>query len=267
MCKTTWANSLLASPGNENIQLMLANSHMPYLPLEIHRCRSRLKVTRTHLCFFFFFFFLFFGSFTFSQIHCQLGGFLPTSTPSSRREPPPQVHYQNSAHFEEGIVKSISLHGPRSTNVKFALQLLRRKYSAPFPPTLPLFLLIAIGSSSLLTQTTFSSQRLLSVTPNLSTTHTKRIFPSSPSTPATLDERNASLVLTLKVTTSLPSLASSTNSLCQILQPPLVKIPIPSQLHPRPAFSTPCPSQVPHRRYQRRLGDHQDWLVQGHIGP
>ena len=52
-----------------------------------------------------------------------------------------------------------------------ALQLPRRIYStpSPWPLILPLFPLIASGSSSLLTWTTFSTQIPLSVTPDIST--------------------------------------------------------------------------------------------------
>ena len=104
---------------------------------------------------------LFFGSFVSPQIHCQLG--------QLQR----QVLEKNRLHHHATKLGSLhlsTLRGPRSTNGKLALRSPRRKYSALLPLISPLFLLIAGRSSLLLAQTAFSAQRLLSVTPNISTT-------------------------------------------------------------------------------------------------
>jgi len=141
-----------------------------------------------------------------------------------------------------------------------ALPLPLKKYSAPFPLISPLFF-FPNGEWIQFARTTFSTQRLLSVTLELINYPLKED-----------NERNTSLVPILKVTTSPPPLASSMNYLRQIPQPPPLKIPpsiysFPTVLSARLLPSVPkssSTSTVPKTAWEPpRLAE----LVQGHIGP
>jgi len=164
-----------------------------YLSLEIPTARDLQPYA--------FLLFVFFGSLAhslFLRYIANLAVLIPsTSTPSARREPPPQLHYdhatKNSAHFEEGIIQSAwSMFDEWRARASLS----------------PNWHLASLASNREWIQFSARSDRLLNLeTPLCGLKPINYPLKEDTSIVAvTLNEKNTSLVSILKVTTSSPAL-------------------------------------------------------------